>query len=113
MVSAFKKRLRHALSAQRSPAVPAATFYATKYAREDYGTAEQLAAGYRDNASSEPTPPAVLDRLIAAWRAMQREAEHSPPAYQVGGEWKSIIEQAFEPLTSALDAGDRVALDEV
>jgi putative sugar O-methyltransferase len=114
MLSSLKRRVRQALSPpQSSPAVLPPTYYVTKYAREDYGTEEQLEAGYRDNAHSEPTPPDVLDRLIGAWRAMQGEAQRIPPAYQVGGEWKTIIGQAFQPLTSALDAGDHATLDDL
>ena len=33
--------------------------------------------------------------------------------YQVGGEWKAIVTEAFRPLTTALDAGDQAALDQL
>ena len=42
---------------------------------------------------------------------MQPAAQHAPAAYQVGGEWKAIVTEAFRPLTTALDAGDQAALD--
>jgi hypothetical protein len=96
------------------PAAPAqteATYYVNKYLREDLGTAEQLEAGLRDNAQPTPTPPTTLGRLLRAWRAMQAAAQDVPAVYEVGGEWKAIVIEAFLPLTTALDAGDQEALD--
>ena len=96
-----------------APAQTQAAYYVNKYLREDLGTAAQLEAGLRDNAQLAPTPPALLERLLRAWRAMQPAADDAPAAYQVGGEWKAIATQAFRPLTTALDAGDQAALDDL
>jgi hypothetical protein len=96
---------------QVAPARPEAGYYVSKYLREDFGTAAQLEAGLRDNAQLAPTPPEVLERLLRAWRAMQQAAQDAPGVYQVCGEWKAIVTEAFGPLTTALDAGDQAALD--
>ena len=88
-----------------------ARYYVSKYLREDFGTPAQLEAGLRDHAQPTPTPPAVLERLLRAWRAMQPAAQDAPAVYQVGGEWKAIVAEAFRPLTTTLDAGDEAALD--
>jgi hypothetical protein len=93
------------------PPPPPPTFFVDRYARHDLGSPEQLAAGSRDQAQVEPTDPAVLDRLIAAWRAMQADADDVPAPYQVSGEWTAIIADSFRPLTRALDAADHGELD--
>ena len=90
---------------------PESGYYVSKYLRDDFGTVAQLEAGLRDNAQLTPTPPAVLDRLLQAWRAMQPAAANAPAEYQVGGEWKAIVTEAFRPLTTALDADDQATLD--
>jgi putative sugar O-methyltransferase len=86
-------------------------YYVNRYLTDDLGTAAQLEAGLRDHTSPVPTPPEVLERLLRAWRAMQPAAQEASTLYQVGGEWKAIVAEAFEPLTTALDAGDEAALD--
>ncbi len=86
-------------------------FYVDRYARGDLGTATQLAAGSRDRPDEDPVPRELLDRLLGAWRAMRSDAASAPPAYEVSGEWRAIINEAFRPLTDALDAGDRGQLD--
>ena len=37
------------------------------------------------------------------WQAMRPAEERAPAEYQVGGEWKAIVTEAFRPLTTALD----------
>jgi hypothetical protein len=107
-------RIRRKAARMLWPAAPTQTeaaYYVNKYLREDLGTAAQLEAGLRDNAQPAPTPPAVLERLLRAWRAMQPATQNAPAVYQVGGEWRAIVTEAFRPLTAALDAGDQAVLD--
>ena len=107
-------RIRRKAARMLWPAAAAQTvavYYVSKYLREDFGTAAQLETGLRDHAQPAPTPPAVLERLLRAWQAMQPGAQNAPAVYQVGGEWKAIVSEAFRPLTTALDAGDQAALD--
>lgn len=114
MLSFLKQQVRRRFLFSVASSPPPSTYYVDKYLRKkEYGTTEQLEAGHRDNAQAHPIPSEVLDRLIDAWRAMQHRAGAVPEAYEVGGEWKAIVIQLFEPLTSALNDGDHARLDDL
>ncbi len=88
-------------------------YYVTKFMKTQYGTPLQLEQGLRDHRVKEPISAELLGRLIAAWRAMKTEPNELPEAYRVGGEWQSIISQAFHPLTRAFEEEDRHALNDL
>ena len=114
MFSFIKRRAIQIVHPRQSqPAATVSSYYVTKYAREEFGTLQQLEAGLQDNRQLTPTPFQLLDRLIEAWRAMNKEAQHVPLAYQVGGEWRAIVTQAFQPLTQALEEANREVLDDL